>query len=317
MLAPDAVAADRVDVLRRALGAETPFHVAPHCTLVPPVNVREEDVEHVVRTLRSAAVAARRFEMAIGPGTTFAPATPTVHLAVAPDAVARLAELRSAVRRGALDRPEQWPDYRPHVTLREELPAERIEAAVASLAGVADAWTVERLHLLEQRRRDDGTPHWVPIREEPFGGPHVVGRGGVEVALRTVRMVEEPVAASCGVAPEGPLGRPGDPAPLVVAAEEPGDPMSFVGAAVGRHGPGPAAELTAVVVAEERRSEGVGRHLLAAWCSAAAGLGAQLVVSEGAVSEGGASRDAVSGGGDGFLAAHGFGPVGDLFVRRL
>ncbi|UDY37167.1 GNAT family N-acetyltransferase [Dermatobacter hominis] len=307
-LAPDAVAADRIDVLRRALGAEPPFHVAPHVTLVPPVNVREEDLAEVSATLRSAASAARPFEAHVGPATTFAPVTPTLHLDVDAAATAHLGALRTALRTGVLERPEQWPEYRPHVTLREEVAVDAIDGAVRALAGFRTTWRVDRLHLLEQRRRDDGTPHWVPVREEPFGGPDVVGRGGVELVLRTVAMVEDPVAERCGVDPVGPLGPPGRPAPLVVVAEAPGAPTSVLGAAVGSLGVGEAAALRAVVVDEVERGTGVGRQLLAAWCSSAAARGAEVAIADVGGDDPSAS---------GFLAAHGFRPVGDLLVRRL
>jgi 2'-5' RNA ligase len=308
VLAPDDASADRVDALRRAVGVEPPFHVAAHCTLVPPVNVREEDLPEVATILRGAATAARPITMALGPVTSFAPVTPTLHLDVDAESGAALAELRASLRTGPLERPEQWPDYRPHVTLREEYPSDDIDDAVRALAGFRDRWSVDRLHLLEHRRRDDGSPHWVPVREEPFGGPDRVGRGGIEVALRVVGMVEEPVAAICDVDPVGPLGPPERSAALAVVAEAPDAPTSVLGAAVGERGSGPAATLRSVAVDGDHRGVGIGRRLLAAWCSAAAARGAELAVAD--VREGEPS-------GRGFLAAHGFSPVADLLVRRL
>jgi 2'-5' RNA ligase/GNAT superfamily N-acetyltransferase len=296
-----------VDALRRALGAGPPFHVAPHCTLVSPINVATDDLGEVHRILRAAAAATAPFTLDVGPATTFAPATPTVHLDVTGPGVAALVAVRDELRRGPLERPSVWPEYRPHVTLKEEHPAVAIPEAVRTLSGFREPWRIDRLHLLEHRRRDDGTPHWVPIREEPFGGPVVVGRGGVELALRTTRMVEGPVAALCGVAPVGPLGPPGGAVPLAIVAEPPDDPTALLGAAVGTVGTGPAAELAAVVVDEAARGSGIGRHLLAAWCSAAAAGGAELVVVDAGSSADGAA----------FFAAHGFSAVADRWVRRL
>ena len=46
LIAPPVEAAE-IDTLRRAVGLVEPFHVAPHVTLVPPVNVAEEDLADV------------------------------------------------------------------------------------------------------------------------------------------------------------------------------------------------------------------------------------------------------------------------------
>ena len=59
LLAPVGIA-DRIDALRRAVGVAEPFHVPPHITLVPPVNVRDEDIPEVLSILRRAAAARPR-----------------------------------------------------------------------------------------------------------------------------------------------------------------------------------------------------------------------------------------------------------------
>ena len=74
LLSPDAVAAE-VDGLRRACGDGAIDRVPPHITLVPPVNVREDDVPAAVAVLRSAAARAAPLELTIGPVATFAPPT--------------------------------------------------------------------------------------------------------------------------------------------------------------------------------------------------------------------------------------------------
>lgn len=297
-------AAEPIDTLRRAVGVPEPFHVAPHCTLIPPVNVRDEDLGEVRDTLRRSAAAGAPFELSVGPATTFAPQTPTLHLAVggSPDAMAMLHRLRSAVRSGPLDRPDEWP-FTPHVTLHERHPERSIAAAVDTLSGVNETWAVDRVHLLEQRRRDDGSPVWIPVREEPLDGPTVVGRGGIEVVLRTVGMIEEPVAELCGRSPAGPLVGSDAPMPLVVVAASVGDPDLPIGAAVGSLRSGPVAVLHAVVVRPVARGGGTGAQLLAAWCSAAVSRGASLAVAPD--------------GDGGFLERHGFSAAGDVLVRRL
>ena len=305
LLAPPALAA-QVDTLRRAVGVAEPFHVAPHLTLVSPVNVAADALG--AGPLPRCAPRPRPsapFTVRVGPADSFSPDSPTLHLAVGgePGDLDALARLRDRVHRPPLDRPDEWP-FTPHVTLAEAYPPDRIPAAVDVLAGVQARWTVTAVHLMEQRRRDDGTVHWVPVAEEPLGGPAVVGRGGLELALRTVAMVRDEVAALCRVDPEPPAVGEGGPLPLVVEAEEVAGP-----GAPTRRGRGPPArtgrQLGAVVVGPVDRGLGAGAHLLAAWCSAAAGRGAALVVA----------RD--DDDGTGFLTRHGFVVIGGLAVRTL
>jgi len=281
LLAPPAEA-DVIDALRLGTGLSEPFHVAPHVTLVPPTNVAEADVPAVLGILRRVAATSRPLELEVGPAATFLPETPTLHLAVTaadPDAVS---SLRGRLRCGPFDRPDVWP-FHPHATIRESAEPELIAAAVAALAGLAQRWSVASVHLLEQHRHGPDHPrhgqaHWVPIREEPLGGPAVVGRGGIELVLRPVSMVEPDVAALLGTDPTEPPRRPGS-RPLVVVAEDPGTPGPVVGAAVGSAGNGSTtADLVSVGVAEDRRGEGIGRQLVNAWCSEAARRGAVVAV---------------------------------------
>jgi len=334
-LIPPPVLADRIDTLRRALGVPGPFAVPPHLTLVPPLNVAADDPAAdepaadesaadepaadesaaggpaVGDLLRRAAVASGPFELRIGPAATFWPDSPTVHLSVRePSGAGALWALRDAVRRGPLGRDDEWP-FVAHVTLAESFDPGRIADAVALLAGVDEPWEVTALHLLEQRRRDDGSPVWVPVQEEPLGRPALVGRGGVELELRVLGMVPDDVAA-LGVVGRGPLPPPDGPAPLVVVADDPPRPDGApradgpLGAAVGSVVGRGVARLDAVVVLEGRRGEGIGRQLLAGWCSAAAERGAAVALA------GDTGPDQA-----GFLAGLGFVPAAGGLVRSL
>ena len=105
LLIPPPVAAE-IDALRRAVGDEDVTRIAPHVTLVPPVNVREEEVDDAVAVLRRAAAAVPPLRLELGPVTTFAPVSPTLHLAVGGDVdgVRRLRDghFRSPRRRSTL-----------------------------------------------------------------------------------------------------------------------------------------------------------------------------------------------------------------------
>src|SRR5688500_6188020 len=74
--------ATELDGLRRALGAAERERVPPHATLVSPINLQDEPLLAALDLVRRAAEAAGPLTLTLGPATTFAPATPTVHLAV-------------------------------------------------------------------------------------------------------------------------------------------------------------------------------------------------------------------------------------------
>src|ERR1700678_352658 len=143
-----------VDGLRRALGDTALAAVPAHLTLVPPVNVRADELGQALEVLRSAAGDQRGpIVVDLGPVTTFMPATPVVYLAVGGPDMDRLARLRSAVVAGPMLRPDRWP-WVPHVTLTDDAPAERIDAALAALFSYKTTTTFDRAVLLEERERD-------------------------------------------------------------------------------------------------------------------------------------------------------------------
>jgi len=292
-----------LDEVRRGLEVPEPFRIPPHVTLVPPVNVAPADLDEVDRTLAAAVESVEPFDLELGPATTFLPDTPTIQLSVAGDLVA-LGRLRARLVDGPLDRPDRRP-FVPHVTLVPSAERATIDAALHTLQGVAAAWPVRSVHVLE-RRHDPG--RWVTVAELPLGAPRVVGRGTRPWTLRTVRMVPGPVGELCRVAARGPSERPDVDQPLVVVAEAaPADGTGPpAGAAVGVLGPS-GAELRSLVVAPEERGLGLGARLLAEWCSQAAGTGARVAVAPAA--------------DPGFLVRHGFsvldGPSGQLAVRLL
>lgn len=304
LLAPPREAAE-VEVLRRAVGLAEPFHVPPHLTLVPPVNVGDDDLPAALAVLRRVATSSDPLQLDVGPVDTFRPETPTLHLAVGGPDLDLLRSLRGHLRSGPFDRPDVWP-FQPHVTISEHAEDATIDAGLVAFAALRQRWELTALHLLEQHRYGPDHPlhggaHWVPVREEPFGRPSVVGRGGPEVVLRTVGTVEPGVARLLDVDPEPPPVSP-TTAPLVVVAERSTDP-SVLGGALGRIGSGAVAELRRVVVGAAHRRQGIGRHVLARFCAAAAERGACLVVA--------------TDGCRGFLQACGFGHAGDVLVRGL
>ncbi|MGH9074321.1 MAG: 2'-5' RNA ligase family protein, partial [Acidimicrobiales bacterium] len=96
LLVPAPVAAE-VDGLRRALRSGALGRIPPHVTLVPPVNVREQDLGAVLERLRGAARGARPFRLTLGPMATFWPRNPVLYLAVGGPGVEALGRLRDAL----------------------------------------------------------------------------------------------------------------------------------------------------------------------------------------------------------------------------
>ena len=72
--------ATQIDGLRRALGDGALGRIAPHITLVPPVNVAERDLPKAFSVVRPAAAAWPPSPCALGPVATFAPVNPVAYL---------------------------------------------------------------------------------------------------------------------------------------------------------------------------------------------------------------------------------------------
>ncbi|MGE3834861.1 MAG: GNAT family N-acetyltransferase [Acidimicrobiia bacterium] len=268
-----APAAAEIDVLRRALGEADVGRLAPHVTLVPPVNLAEGDLDDALDRLRDAARRTSPLRLVLGPPATFLPTNPVLYLGVGGD-VAGVDGLRDKVFRPPLERPLTWP-FHPHVTVLDGGDPERIRAGVAVLADwVADV-TVEAVHLLEERYRDDGSRAWEPIAEARFEAPAVVGRGGLELELAVTDRLPLDAAAfrdaavdASAAARSGAIRRP---VPLAVTARRDG---RIVGTAAGEVRPDGRAQLSELIVASDVRRQGIGAQLVAAFASAAAERGA-------------------------------------------
>ncbi|HEY6532053.1 MAG TPA: GNAT family N-acetyltransferase [Acidimicrobiales bacterium] len=263
--------ATEVDGLRRACGDGALGRVPPHLTLVPPVNVRVDELPDALSLLRAAAAATLPFALRLGPPATFLPATPTLHLAVGGSGPATqvLRQLRDGVFRPPFERILTFP-FVPHVTLADEMEPDRIASALAALRDFVADLPVDRVHLLQETRGDDGQRRWVAIADAPLAPPIVVGRGGVELDLAVSRLLDPEAAAFEARAwAEGecpPVRTPAAGTESVgVVARRRGE---VAGVARGWAGPS-GAELVTVVVAPSQRRQGIARHLVAAFDNAA------------------------------------------------
>lgn len=270
LLVPQPLATE-LDGLRRALGSSERERVPMHLTLVSPTNVRDRELLLALDVVRGAAAESSPLALELGPATSFVPVTPTIHLEVGGPGLAALEKLRAAVTAAApLDRPDEHP-WIPHVTIAQEVgPPERIDPAIATLAGWRATVTIDRVHVL--RQQPDRV--WVPVADAALGGPAVTGRGGVEVVLSVTDRPDPEAAALLAVD-----GAVGDGRPWAVTARIDG---RVAGAAWGWSS-GSVAIVADLAVATAHRGQGVGRRLLAAVESEAAkrGCDAGLIAAPG------------------------------------
>ncbi len=256
-----------VDTLRRATGDGTFGRVPPHCTIVPPVNVRQDRLADALAVLRAAAAESRPIHVRLGPPTTFLPDNPVLYLPLEEGAAA-VANLRQRVFQDPLARPLTWP-FVPHVTVADEADPERIAAAQVALCDYRAEVTFDRVHLL----REGPGRVWAPIADFRLQAPAVVGRGGLEVELSVSQTLDPEARAfaereweACNLAE---LGRPRSAEPLSITARR-GERV--VGVAEAEWSP-PTAYLDNLMVAASDRGLGIGSRLLAAFESEAAGRG--------------------------------------------
>lgn len=252
-----------INGLRRALGDGALARMPPHLTLVPPVNVREDRLDDALAVVRRAAAGAAPVTVSLGPPATFLPATPVLYLTVGGLGLADVHRLRNAVFAEPLHRPLTYA-FAPHVTLADEVSADRIGAAGLALADYAVEVTFDRLHLLEE---GPGRV-WRPVADAALEAPAVVARGGLELELAVSDQLDVEAAASAQAWSSTSDG----PVPVAVTARRHG---LVVGTVVG-FVRGGVAQLAELAVAPAERRQGVGSHLLARFLAEAAGRGAHL-----------------------------------------
>ncbi|MEY2438016.1 MAG: hypothetical protein QOF97_2852 [Acidimicrobiaceae bacterium] len=227
--------ATEVDGIRRGLGDGAFRDVAPHITLVHPVNIRDTELPAALALLRAVVGATEPFTVRIGPVHTFEPVTPTAYLGVSGDGAAAVHRLYRELREAPFVRPSVH-EFVPHVTVSNDCPPDRMAAAMAALADYEVDVACRTVSLLEHR--SEGMHLWNPIADVVLGSLAIVGRGGYELELCTSTLGPHPQGAE----------------PFVVTARHEGE---VVGMARGwvRDGEPDVVELVA--------DEDIERHLLA------------------------------------------------------
>lgn len=253
---PEPIATE-IDGLRRATGDRRLTRIAPHVTLVPPVNLDSELAATAVDHCRMVAATHRPLILTIGPPASFRPDNNVVYLAVG--LTDPLAALRAALHDGPLARLDRRA-FVPHVTLNARCEPDRIDAVLAALADYRAEVVIEAVEVLEFVGE-----RWQHRERCPLAAPAVIGRGGLEVEL----------AAST------------DGERITVVARHLGE---VVGVAVGRvrHGRAELWDLHA-----DDRVGDVSAHLLAAFADIARRHGGDEVVAL----DGATLADALEAGG--------------------
>jgi 2'-5' RNA ligase len=259
--------------------------IASHLTLVPPVNVRDDDLPAALAVLRAAAEAVpRRLELTLGPTVSFLPENPVLYLRVGGD-LSGLADLREKVFAPPLARPLRWA-FVPHVTIADGIEPARVAAALGVLDRYVTTVGIAGVHLLEERNHElagDGRMQrrWTPIADACFGPAAVVGRGGLELRITRSEHLDVETMTAIGLAPamnrsmEWPLGGWANQSPGGGDQEAEDYSASWLGpplAVTARRAERPigAAQAwldhdgghVAILVGMADRNQGVGSHLL-------------------------------------------------------
>lgn len=144
---------------RLAAGDETAVHIPSHVTLVPPLEVAEEDLPAIHEHLAQVARAVPRFRIRLRGTGTFRPVSPVVFVMVA-EGISACEVLAAALRTGPLAVTLQFP-YHPHVTVAHRLPDEALDRVFAELADFECVFSAGAFHLYEHREESG----WRPTRE--------------------------------------------------------------------------------------------------------------------------------------------------------
>ena len=148
----DAETAGEIDSLRELFGDPALNRIAPHVTLVPPINVHERDVQKAIDVVSMAATTVAPLQLTIGNVSTFFPVSLVLKADVFGDDIERLMTLRRQVFVEPLSRELSY-EYVPHVTLASEIAEDRADWAIKEF-GVfqlaTTVWSVTMLHEVER-----------------------------------------------------------------------------------------------------------------------------------------------------------------------
>jgi 2'-5' RNA ligase len=147
---------------RLSVGDTTATMIPTHITLIPPIEVDEDDLAEVEKHLTEVASATSAFRIHLRGTGTFRPVSPVVFVTVV-EGISACEQLAAALRQGPLSVELQFP-YHPHVTIAHHLPDEALDRAFGELAGFESVFGAEEFHLYVH----DEEKGWQPSREYPL-----------------------------------------------------------------------------------------------------------------------------------------------------
>ena len=147
---------------RTSVGDWTATKIPTHITLIPPVEVADEDLPGVEKHLAEVASLASPFRVHLRGTGTFRPVSPVVFVTVV-EGISACEQLAAALRRGPLAVELEFP-YHPHVTIAHHLPDATLDRAFKELAAFESVFDVEEFHLYVH----DEERGWQPSRDFPL-----------------------------------------------------------------------------------------------------------------------------------------------------
>lgn len=148
---------------RAALGDDTATLIPTHITLVPPVELSEDEIIAAETHLVDAASACDAFSIHLRGTGTFRPVSPVVFVSVV-EGISQCEKLAGRMRHGPLTVPLQYP-YHPHVTVAHHLPEPVMDRAFDELAGFDCTFDAAQFQLF----RHDEEIGWRPARDFTLG----------------------------------------------------------------------------------------------------------------------------------------------------
>jgi len=144
---------------RTALGDETATLIPTHITLVPPVELSEDQIDSAESHLAEVSDASEQFRIHLRGTGTFRPVSPVVFVSVV-EGISQCEKLAERVRQGPLAVPLQYP-YHPHVTVAHRMAEDVMDRAFDELAGFDCTFEAAQFQLY----RHDEENGWRPARE--------------------------------------------------------------------------------------------------------------------------------------------------------
>lgn len=128
-------------------GAPAVEIIGPHITLVPPTHLPDFDLTGVEAQLERAARRVAPFVVELAGAGTFRPATQVVYAALTTGGP-QCDRLQVEARQGPLEQELRYA-YHPHVTVAQDVPEDRLDAAEQALSRFHARFTVAEFVLYE------------------------------------------------------------------------------------------------------------------------------------------------------------------------